>query len=124
MPKLDREPPAGGPIIRGFSGRGFRLGEDDVYPDGLLLTWERAEAWKPPALEALTEADVARLLDPLPEFLVLGTGATLRRPPAAFVAALDARGIGVEPMDSRAAARLWGVLRTEGRQIAAALMPL
>lgn len=41
MPTLDRERPAGGPIVRGFSGRGFRVGEDEVYPDGLLLTWER-----------------------------------------------------------------------------------
>jgi uncharacterized protein len=124
MPALERERPAGGPIVRGFSGRGFRVGEDEIYPDGLLLTWERAKGWQAPAIDALTEADVAALLDPLPEFLLLGTGPTLRRPPAAFVAALDARGIGVEIMDSRAAARLWGVLRSEGRQIVAALMPL
>jgi uncharacterized protein len=123
MPTLDREQPAGGPIVRGFSGRGFRVGEDEIYPDGLSLTSERARAWTPPALDALSEADVAELLEPTPEFLLLGTGATLRRPPAAFVAALEARGVGVEPMDSRAAARLWGVLRTEGRQIVAALMP-
>ena len=45
-------------------------------------------------------------------------------PPRAFVAALEARGIGVEAMDSRAAARTWGLLRGEGRWIAAALMPL
>lgn len=124
MPALEREPPAGGPIIRGFAGRGFRLGEDEVYPDGLLLTWERATGWTAPPLDALAESDVAALLDPLPEFLLLGTGPTLRRPPPAFVAALEARGLGVEIMDSRAAARLWGVLRSEGRQIVAALLPL
>ena len=124
MPTIDREQPAGGPIVRGFVGRGFRLGEDEVYPDGLLMTWERAEGWHAPLLEALTEADVALLLDPLPEFLLLGTGPTLRHPPPTFIAAMDAYGIGVEIMDSRAAARLWGVLRSEGRQIVAALLPL
>lgn len=123
MPALERDSPAAGPIVRGFSGRGFRVGET-VYPDGLLLTPEAASAWSAPVLEALAEADVAALLDPPPEFLLLGTGDTLRRPSPAFVAALDARGIGVEPMDSRAAARLWGVLRGEGRRIAAALLPL
>ena len=41
----------------------------------------------------------------------------------ALVAALEARGVGVEAMDSRAAARAWGVLRDEGRQIAAAFYP-
>jgi uncharacterized protein len=55
---------------------------------------------------------------------VIGTGPTLSRPPRELVAALEGRGIGVEPMDSRAAARAWGILRGEDRWIAAALMPL
>ena len=63
-------------------------------------------------------------LTPPPEFILLGTGATLRRPAPATSAALQAKGIGLEVMDSRAAARAWGVLRGEGRWIAAALMPL
>jgi uncharacterized protein len=62
--------------------------------------------------------------DPLPEFLLLGTGAGLRQPPRAFVRELEAKGIGVEAMDSRAAARAWGVLRAEERWIVAALLPL
>jgi uncharacterized protein len=40
------------------------------------------------------------------------------------VKALDERGFAIEAMDSRAAARTWGVLRAEGRWIVAALMPL
>jgi len=74
----------------------------------------------------LTEADFAPLfaLEPQAEFLLLGTGATLVRPPRALVDALGARGIGIDPMDSRAAARAWGVLRAELRWIAAALYPL
>jgi uncharacterized protein len=63
-------------------------------------------------------------LDPPAEFLLLGTGAALKRPPAAFVAELEARGLGVEAMDSRAAARAWGILRGEGRRIVAALLAL
>ena len=61
---------------------------------------------------------------PAPEFILLGTGDTLAFPPRAFGAALEAKGIGVEAMDSRAAARTWGLLRGEGRWIAAALLPL
>lgn len=123
MPTLEREAPSGGPIVHGFSGRGFRIGEV-IYPDGLLLTPQRADKWQAPALDDLAEADVIGLLDPVPEFLLLGTGPTLRHPSLAFKTAMEARGIGVEIMDSRAAARLWGVLRTEGRQIVAALLPL
>jgi uncharacterized protein len=48
----------------------------------------------------------------------------MRRPSPAFVAAIEALGFGVEPMDSRAAARAWNVLRGEDRWIVAAFMPL
>lgn len=101
---------------------------DDVFPDGLLLTPESARAWTdaPAAIAALTPALLGDLLDghPVPQFLLLGTGARLAQPPRPFVRALEARGIGVEAMDSRAAARAWGVLRAEERRIAAALLPL
>lgn len=63
-------------------------------------------------------------IDPVPEFLLLGTGSGLLQPPRVFVRALEGRGIGVEAMDSRAAARAWGVLRAEERWIVAALLPL
>ena len=117
-------PAARGPQLQGFAGRGFRV--DGASYDGVLLTPELASGWEAPALEALGEADLAPLLDlqPPPEFILLGTGAALAFPPRSLVEALEAKGIGVEAMDSRAAARTWGVLRAEGRWIAAALMPL
>ncbi|MBY0583608.1 MAG: Mth938-like domain-containing protein [Sphingomonas sp.] len=122
--RMTREAGAEGPLISGFSGRGFRI-DDHVYL-GLLITPDSADSWSPPPIEALDEAALAPLLalDPLPEFLLIGTGSAMRRPPPALVAALDARGIGVEAMDSRAAARAWGVLRAERRQIAGAFYPL
>ncbi|WP_066800806.1 Mth938-like domain-containing protein [Sphingomonas soli] len=115
---------AEGPVITGFSGRGFKV-DGGVY-EGLLISPERADGWAPPPLEALSESDLAPLLalDPKPEFLLLGTGATMRRPPVALVQALAARDIGLEAMDSRAAARAWGVLRAELRWIAGAIYPL
>jgi uncharacterized protein len=63
------------------------------------------------------------VLSPAPEFLLLGTGARIAFPPRAFIRAVEARGLGVEVMDSRAAARTWGLLRGEERWIVAALLP-
>jgi uncharacterized protein len=122
--RIDKAGRAEGPTISGIVGRGFRV-DEGVY-EGLLITPERADGWTPPALGELSVEALAPLLalDPLPEFLILGTGSRMLRPSPALVAALDARGIGVEPMDSRAAARAWGVLRAELRWIAAALYPL
>lgn len=113
-----------GPVVSGLSAAGFRV-DDNIYR-ALAITPLRADAWSPPPLDLLDEAALAPLLalDPPPEFLLLGTGATLVRPPVTLVRALEARRIGVEPMDSRAAARAWGVLRGEGRWIAGAFYPV
>ena len=123
-PRFEATPPAPGPRVQGLSGHGFSVDGRDYR--ALLLTPEAAAEWDAPALGDLQEAHVAALLalDPAPEFLLLGTGAAQAFPPRAFVAALEVRSVGVEAMDSRAAARTWGLLRAEGRWIAAALMPL
>lgn len=124
MVNLTRDQRGSGPLISGIVGRGFRV-DGGVY-EGLAITPERADGWSPPSLDALTldALEPVLALDPLPEFIILGTGSTMRRPPASLIAALDARGIGIEYMDSRAAARAWGVLRAELRWVAAALYPL
>ncbi|MBW4331010.1 hypothetical protein KY084_09005 [Stakelama sp. CBK3Z-3] len=122
--RMDRDKRSEGPLITGIVGRGFRV-DEGVY-EGLIITPDRADGWSPPPLADLGEADLAPILslDPAPEFLLLGTGDMLQRPSPALIAALDERGIGIEPMDSRAAARAWGVLRAELRWIAGALYPL
>lgn len=125
MAKISPDRVASGPAIEAIAADGgFRI--DGEVLEAALLTPEAATPWAPPAIDALDPSALGDLLtrDPAPEFLLLGTGATLRRPSPAFTAALEAQGIGVEVMDSRAAARAWGVLRAEGRGIVAALMGL
>jgi uncharacterized protein len=117
-----------GPAITGFSPNGYKVEAGTfrgVYR-ALTITPDAVAEWDAPALEALTIDALADLVlvEPRPEFLLLGTGATMRRPAPAFVRALEAKGIGVEAMDSRAAARAWAVLRGEGRWVVGALYPL
>jgi uncharacterized protein len=124
--ELRREEIVSGPVITGFAGRGFRVGER-VFARGLLIDPGGVIAWDAP--ESVEQLELAMLgplldLDPMPEFLLLGTGARLVQPPRSLVRAIEARGLGVEVMDSRAAARAWGVLRQEERQVVGALMPL
>lgn len=126
MARFSPDPVASGPAIHAITtDGGFRI-DGEVYPDGALLTPEAVTAWQAPPLDALDPAALGDLLtrDPAAEFLLLGTGDALRRPTPAFIAAVEAQGIGIELMDSRAAARAWGVLRAEGREIVAALLPL
>ncbi len=124
MARFERDPAPEGPIVSGFANGGFAV-DDRVYR-ALLLTPVSAGEWSPPRLAHHRNADLEPLLAlvPAPEFLLLGTGARLVHPPRTLREALEARGTGLEVMDSRAAARAWGLLRGEERWIAAALMPL
>ena len=125
MPRFEPAQGGAGPLVRGFAADGAFMVDGERYRS-VTLTPERASQWDPPLLATLDPDHLADLLalEPAPEFLLLGTGPKLVRPPPAFIRALQARGIGVEPMDSRAAARTWAVLRAEERWIVAALLPL
>lgn len=123
--ELRREEIPNGPVITGFVGRGFRVGER-VFEGGVLLDPGGVMPWEGPAeISALDMAMLEPVLSyqPTVEFLLLGTGANLVRPAPSLVRAIEARGIGVEAMDSRAAARAWGVLRQEDRQVVGAILP-
>jgi uncharacterized protein len=124
VPPFDRDPKPRGPVVQGFAAGAFAV--DDRRYRSLLLTPESAGEWEAPPLADLTIGHLEPLfeLDPQPEFLLLGTGPAFAFAPKALRDALEARGIGLEAMDSRAAARAWGILRAEERWIAAALMPL
>ncbi|NNM76165.1 hypothetical protein HJG53_04495 [Sphingomonas sp. ID1715] len=116
---MDKGPRASGPLVTGFAGSGFKV-DGQATAGGVLLTPEWWRAWD----GALDEAALEPLVALSPEFILIGTGATLARPARALVRAIEERGVGLEIMDSRAAARAWGVLRAEERWIAAALQPL
>ena len=124
MPRWEQDERPLGPIVQGFTARGFSV-DGRVY-EAVLLTPERAEDWTPPPIAELGIGHLSAIIPPgrAPEFLILGTGRVMALPPRALIRALDEHGIGLEAMDSRAAARTWGMLRGEGRWIAAALMPL
>lgn len=116
MPTLERNEWADGPAITGFAGVLIKV-DGVARPAGVILTPDAAFDWDGENFEQAIGV-------PVPEFILFGTGATLVRPDPALVADYEARGIGIEAMDTRAAARAWGVLRAEGRWISAALRPL
>jgi len=58
------------------------------------------------------------------DVLFVGMGAEIAHVPPGFRVALEEAGIGVEVMNSPAACRTYNVLLSEGRRIAAALLPV
>lgn len=58
------------------------------------------------------------------DVLFIGTGAEIAHIPEPLRTTLEAAGIGVEVMNSPAACRTYNVLLSEGRRVAAAVLPV
>lgn len=72
--------------------------------------------------DQLDDAAVDSILALQPEVVLLGTGARAAFPPQAVLAQFLKRGIGLETMDSAAAARTFNVLAGEGRNVVAVFL--
>jgi uncharacterized protein len=112
------------PSIDAYGDGGFRL--DGARHEGsLLIVSDAASPWPVASLAELTPQSLQPVLDAgrsEVEFLLLGVGARNALPPRAVRDSLQRAGIGLEFMDTPAAARLYNVLTSEGRRIAAALI--
>ena len=71
----------------------------------------------------LTPADAVAVLALQPEVVLLGTGARQEFPAPEFSAAFLRKGVGIEVMDTGAAARTFNVLVAEQRRVVALLIP-
>ncbi len=58
------------------------------------------------------------------DVIFVGTGPDMAHLPADFRAAMEAAGIGAEPMASPAACRTYNILLSEGRRVGLALLPV
>jgi uncharacterized protein len=92
------------------------------YTQAIALTPDEVFTdWDPVPVAELTDSAIENLLRQLPEIVLLGTGGTNVFPPRELMFAFARRGVGLEVMDTAAAARTFNVLSTEGRRVAALL---
>lgn len=112
------------PSIDAYGDGGFRLA--GARHDGsVLILQDEPRAWPVAAMADLKLADFAAVLEAGSadvEFVLLGTGVRNALPPREIREGLRAAGIGLEFMDTPAAARLYNLLTSEGRRVAAALI--
>jgi len=112
-------PPAA--TIRSTSNQEIRIG-NRVWSEPIALTPAGVlEDWVPVPVESLTVDDLALLIETGPELILLGTGNQQLLPDRDLMFAMARRGIGLEVMDTPAAARTFNVLVAEGRSVAAVL---
>ncbi len=104
--------------IEGYGPGFFRVGTHVLRGACLVTPWD-AGAWG-----GFADTAGPLSLSGKIDVLLLGTGADIAPIPRDFRDALEAAGIGVEPMNSPAACRTYNVLLGEGRRVAAALLPV
>ena len=112
------------PSIDAYGGGGFRV-SGLRHEGSLMVLGDAASAWDVAAPADITVCSLSAVLEAgrgQVEFLLLGMGARNAPPPKAVRDALLAAGIGLEFMDTPAAARVYNVLTAEGRRLAAALI--
>lgn len=113
------EPDFGGRLAIDSYGPGFFRVGGSVRRGPLLIRAEAALPWHGlDDLAPLTE--LAGLVD----VLFVGMGAGMAYLPKRLTAALDPLGILCEPMTTPSAARTYNVLLSDGRRVAAALIPM
>jgi uncharacterized protein len=102
--------------IEGYGPGFFRVGRHVLRGACLVTPWN-AGPWG-----GLDDWDAPLSLQGKIDVLIVGTGAEIAHLPADFRAAFEGVGIGVEVMNSPAAARTYNVLLGEGRRIAVCLL--
>lgn len=106
-------------LVRSVSNRRIRIG-DQSYDRPVAVTADAVlQQWPGKAVDQLREADFRDVLESEPDVIVLGTGSDSLFAPRELVFAMARRGIGLEVMDTGAAARTFNVLAGEGRKVAA-----
>lgn len=117
-----RQPPS----IDAYGGGGFRVSGQRVE-GSILILGDILYPWPVVSLAGLGPDDIAPVLAAglsQVEFLLLGVGPKVAPPPPLLRQALRDAGLGLEVMDTATAARVYNVLVSEGRRLAAALIAI
>ena len=112
------------PSVDAYGQGGFRL-SGEWRPGSVLILRDEALDWPVSSPAELTAAALDAVIAAGPrdvEFLLIGMGAKNALPPREVRDAVRAAGLGLEFMDTPAAARMYNVLTSEGRRVAAALI--
>ncbi len=111
-------------LIRGYAPGAVRIGERLVSTPCIVAADTLITEWEAPSAAELAASHLEPVFALNPQVVLLGTGAAQRFPSAQVREAFAARGIGLEPMDFRAACRTYNILVQEERRVVALLFPI
>jgi len=115
---------AGTLTVRSVATDGIRI-DDRLWSETIALTPEEViGGWHSLPLAELTIDHFSELFVRSPELIIVGSGEKSEFAPRDLMFAFARRGVGLEVMDTTAAARTFNVLAGEGRRVAAVLYPI
>jgi uncharacterized protein len=109
-------------LLRGVSEQGILVNDRCLAASFIVSPMALIEDWRPTTVGELRAEDMDPVLALNPSVVLLGSGARMQFPSAAVMATCLTRGIGIEVMDNRAAARTFNVLAAEARTVVAAFL--
>lgn len=107
--------------VRSVSDQEILIGDQKWSKPVALTAAGVLENWTPAPVASLCIDDLTAVLDTGPELIVIGTGSKQLLPNRELMFAMARKGVGLEVMDTPAAARTFNVLISEGRSVAAVL---
>lgn len=110
-------------LIDSYGAGGFRFAEMS-HRGSVLALPSGVHAWAPQEAASIDRAALARVREEAGaiDLLLVGTGLEIVPLPAALRAWLKEAGIGLDVMQTGAAARTYNILAAENRKVAAALI--
>jgi uncharacterized protein len=108
-------------FIRAWEPGRVRVADRWVAGNVIVANDAIIESWTPQAAAELTIVDLEPALALQPTIIVLGTGTQQLLPDVELMAAVAARSVGLEIMNTPAACRTFNVLLQEQRRVVAAL---
>ena len=117
--------PADRQFIQAYGDGGFKISERR-YSGPVIVFPDRTIDWPVARIEDLSAESLHAVesAGEQVELLLIGCGRSIAPVPSAVRQAVRGWGAVVEPMDTGAACRTYNVLLTEGRRVAAALIPV
>lgn len=112
----------GANLVRGWDDGALRI-NDEWIRGCVMVAAARVQALPITSASEISPSDLALALAEDPEVLLIGTGARQVFLDSAVLRACGAAGVGVEMMDTLAAARTYNLLVGEGRRVVAVFLP-
>jgi len=121
--KFSEADTSGGHRILGYDPGRILIG-DRVYTRSLIVGPDHISPdWGPESAVDLAADHFAALVALAPRIIIIGTGSQQVFPDPGLYRDLLRQGLGVEIMDTGAACRTYNILMSEGRGVAAGLIP-